>query len=125
MTIFETLAKFDALIPNDYTIAEKIGWLSELDGLIKTEIIDTHEGGEDIVFTGYDENIDQVGTVLLVPAPYEDIYMKWLEAKVNYANAEYNKYNNSVTAYNAVHSAYERYYNRNHIPISKKKRFIF
>lgn len=118
MTIMDALYRIDELKPNSYSQPEKIKWLSSLDGVIKSEIIDTHEGGEDIVFSEYDENED-LSTVLLVPAPYDDIYVKWLEAMIDYTNGEYGKYNNSNTMYNTAFVAYQKYYNRTHKPISK------
>lgn len=123
MTILEALTTIDSIKPNNYTPADKIRWLSELDGIVKAEIIDTHEGGENIAFEGYDENTDQE-IVLLVPAPYEDIYIKWLESKIDYTNAEYGKYNNSSTAYNTVYTAFEKYYNRHNMPIQTKMKFF-
>ena len=104
--------------------SEKIKWLSSLDGLIKNDIIDTHKGGENVVFSGYNENSD-ISTVLLVPAPYDDIYLRWLEAQIDYANGEYGKYNNSITAYNDAYEIYQRYYNRTYMPISKGTKFKF
>ena len=123
MTIIEAINKIDTFKPNTYTQLDKVKWLSELDGLIKTEIIDTHEGGSEIIFSGYDENTD-INTKLLVSAPYEDIYIKWLESKIDYNNAEYGKYNNSSTAYNHAYSAFERYYNRHNMPIQTKLKFF-
>ena len=116
MTIMDAIYRLDELKPNRYDQSEKIKWLSSLDGLIKSEIIDTHEGGENVVFNGYDENSD-ISTVLLVPAPYDDIYLRWLEAQIDYANGEYGKYNNSITAYNDAYAIYQKYYNRTHMPI--------
>ena len=124
MTIMDAIYRIDELKPNSYQQSEKIKWLSSLDGVIKSEIIDTHEGGENVVFEGYDENTD-ISTVLLVPAPYDDIYLRWLEAQIDYANGEYGKYNNSLTAYNDVYSLYQKYYNRSYMPKSKGKRFRF
>ena len=124
MTILEAINRVDATKPNSYTQIEKIDWLSTLDGIIKKEIIDTHEGGENIAFDGYDVDTG-LDTVLLVPAPYDDIYIRWLEARVDYANGEYNKYNNSATAYNAAFEAYARHYNMHHMPKHTIKRFIF
>lgn len=123
MTLIEAINRIDALKPNNYSQDDKIRWLSNLDGTIKTEIIDTHEGGEDIVFNGYDDNT-LITTVLLVPAPYDDIYLKWLECQIDYNNAEYGKYNNSSTAYNAAYSAFERYYNRHNKPLTTKMKFF-
>ena len=123
MTIIEAINTIDTLKPNSYPKANKVRWLSELDGIIKTEIIDTHEGSETIIFNGYtDATADS--TQLLVSAPYDDVYIKWLEAKIDYTNAEYGKYNNSVTAYNTAYSAFERYYNRTHMPITRKIKYF-
>lgn len=123
MTIIEAINKIDVLKPNNYTHSEKIKWLSNLDGIIKTEIIDTHTGGEDVVFNGYDDDTP-LGTALLASAPYDDLYIKWLEAQIDYTNAEYGKYNNSVTAYNTAYSAFERYYNRTHLPKPTRLKFF-
>ena len=124
MTLMDALYRIDGLKPNSYTQSEKIKWLSTLDGLIKREIIDTHEGGEDIVFSGYNENSD-LSTELLVPAPYDDIYLRWLETQIDYSNGEYGKYNNSITMYNSAYSIYANYYNRTHMPKFKGSKFRF
>ena len=123
MTIREAIAKIDALKLNTFTQTNKVAWLSTIDGIIKSEIIDTHEGGENIPFAGYDDNTP-TDTVLLVPAPYDDIYIRWLEAQMDYTNNEYGKYSNSMTMYNAAYSAYERYYNRNHMPLGKSFKYF-
>lgn len=119
MTIMEAIYRADAQKPNVYSQEEKIRWLSALDGLVKKEIIDTHEGGEDVVFNEYN-NLTDLNTVLLIPAPYDEVYIHWLEMHVDYANAEFAKYNNSRSLYNTAYLAYEKYYNRTHKPISKK-----
>lgn len=123
MTIMDALYRIDELKPNSYSQPEKIKWLSSLDGVIKSEIIDTHEGGEDIVFSGYGEDAD-LSIVLLVPAPYDDIYLKWLEAMIDYTNGEYGKYNNSLTAYNDAYDLYQRHYNRTHMPKGTKFKYF-
>ena len=123
MTIMEALFRIDELKPNSYSQPEKIKWLSSLDGVIKSEIIDTHEGGEGVIFNGYDEDAD-LATTLLVPAPYDDIYLRWLETQIDYANGEYGKYNNSMAMYNTAYTAYANYYNRTHMPKGKKLKFF-
>ncbi len=123
MTIIEAINKVDALKPNSYTQHDKISWLSQLDGLIKKQIIDTHEGGESVVFNGYNEETP-LDTVLIVEAPYDAVYLTWLEARIDYTNGEYAKYNNSAMAYNNDYSAFERYYNRQNMPLSKKRKFF-
>lgn len=123
MTIIEAINKIDTFKPNSYSQLDKIKWLSELDGIIKHEIIDTHEGGSEIIFNGYNENTD-ISMKLLVSAPHEDIYIRWLESKIDYNNAEYGKYNNSSIAFNNAYSAFERYYNRHNMPIQNSLKFF-
>jgi hypothetical protein len=123
MTVMEALHRADALKPNMYTNAEKIKWLSILDGIIKKEIIDTHEGGEDVVFCGYEEDVE-LTTELLVPAPFDDIYIHWLEAQIDYTNGEYGKYGNSKAMYNTSYDAYKNHYNRTHMPKGNKFKFF-
>lgn len=123
MTIIEAINKVDALKPNSYTLLDKVAWLSKLDGAIKTEIIDTHEGSEFVEFDGYDADTPTY-TELLVKAPYDDIYLYWLESRIDYYNGEYGRYNNTVTAYNDAYAAYERFYNRAHMPKGTKFNFF-
>jgi hypothetical protein len=123
MTIMEAIHRINTVKPNSYDQPQKIKWLSNLDGIIKKEIIDTHEGGEDKVFNGYTEETNLL-TELLVPAPYDDIYLRYIEMQIDYANGEYGKYNNSKVMYNEMYSAFKNYYNRTHMPKGKKFKFF-
>lgn len=123
MTLIEAINRIDLIKPNTLERLEKTRWLSTLDGIIKSMIIDTHEGGESVEFKGYDEDTDPT-TVLLVPAPFDEIYLFWLESKINYWNGEYERYQNSMIMYNTAYAAFEQHYNLTHRPLSKK-RFLF
>ena len=123
MTIIEAINRIDSLKPNNYTQEDKIKWLSTIDGVIKEEIINTHEGADAVIFDGYDVDT-ALDTVLIVPAPYDDIYVKWLEAQIDYFNGETAKFNNSIAMYNTAYSVFERYYNRTHMPIGKSIKFF-
>lgn len=123
MTIIEMITDVDTLKPNGYGQIYKTQWLSQLDGRIKHDIIDTHEGGEGVSFSGYDAETP-LSTELLVPHPYDDVYRYWLEAQIDYANGEYTKYNNSMAMFNEAYSAYERHYNRTHKPKGKSFKFF-
>ena len=124
MTIIEAITYIDNIKPNNYSQDDKVRWLSNLDGTVKAEIIDTHEGAEEVHFEGYNGDTDLSTTELLVPAPHSDMYFKWLEAQIDYANGEYGKYNNSMTMFNTAYSAYANYYNRNHMPLGTKIKFF-
>ena len=123
MTISEAISRANTVKPNTYSDLDKIRWLSTLDGIIKEHIIDTHEGGESVVFNGYDEDTNP-DTELLVPAPYDQIYVHWLEAQIDYSNDEYDRYENTMEMYNNAYNNFLNYYNRTHMPIGKKFKFF-
>lgn len=123
MKIIEAITQVDNLKHNTYSQADKIVWLSRLDAMVKRLVIDTHEGSEDVYFGGYDEDTD-LETILLVPEPYDEVYLRWLEAQIDYANGEYEKYNNSAEAYNIRWKEFQNYYNRTHMPKGKRMRFF-
>lgn len=124
MTIQEAITRLDALIFNTYSNDDKVRWLSGLDTAIKQQIIDTHEGGQNVIFNGYTPSTP-ADTVLLVPAPYDEVYLRWMEAQIHYHNGEYDKYNAAIILYNTSFDAYANLYNKNHMPIRKVNRFIF
>ena len=115
MTVIEAVNRIDSVKPNNYTQADKVAWLSQLDGRVKAEIIDTHEDAPVVNFSGYDKDTP-LSTTLLVPYPYDELYPLWLEARIDYANSEYTRYNNSMAMFNTAYADYERYYNRTHMP---------
>lgn len=124
MTIMEAITAVDNQKFNTIGQDQKLAWLSKLDGMVKSQIIDTHEGGEDVPFSGYDDNTD-LHTVLLVGSPYDSIYLRWLEAQIDYMNDEIKKYNISITLFNTEYEAFAAWYNRNHMPVSRGRRFAF
>lgn len=123
MTIMEAINRIDAIKPNGYSQSDKVRWLSTLDGFIKAHIIDTHEGSDAVVFDGYTEETN-LTTKLLVPAPFDEIYLFWLESKIDYWNGEMGRYNNSISMYNTAYTEFEKYYNRTHMPKGKKFKFF-
>ena len=123
MTIIEAINNLDSLKHNTYSQSDKVAWLSRLDSMVKRLIIDTHECGEDVTFTGYDDATD-LETELLVPAPYDEMYLRWMEAQIDYSNGEYNKYNNAILMFNTAFEAYKNYYNRTHMPKGKSFKYF-
>lgn len=117
MKIREAIERIDSHKHNIYTQNDKIAWLSRLDSMVKTLIIDAHEGGEAVEFTGYDDSTD-LNTEMLVPAPFDEMYLRWLEAQIDYSNGEYGKYNNAITMYQTAYDAYANHYRRTHMPKS-------
>ena len=124
MTIMEAINTVDGLKHNTYSYCEKVQWLSRLEFIIKRQIIDTHEGGERVSFTGYNADTD-LHTQLLIPAAFDEVYLRWMEAQIDYSNGEIDKYNISITMFNTEFEAFATWYHRNHMPVSRGRRFIF
>lgn len=123
MTLNKAIDRIDTLKPGNGMDREiKIEWLSILDRRVKEEIIDRHEGGEAVVWRGYDETTPGE-TELLIPSPYETVYYYWLEAQIDYWNGEFNQYNNAITMYNAEYAEFAAAYRRNHRPLSLRLKF--
>ena len=123
MKIAEAIDQIDNLKHNTYGHSDKIQWLSRVDHMVKTQIIDTHEGAEDVYFYGYDGDTD-IETEMLVPAPFDELYLRWLEMQIDYANGEYTKYNNSAMMFNTSYQAYSNHYNRTHMPKGKTIKYF-
>ena len=123
MTINEAITRVDTHKPNGYEQSDKIAWLSTVDGMIKNNIIDTHEGGENITFNGYND-YTSLDTELIVQAPYDELYISWLSSKIDYFNGEYTKYNNNIVRFNDELTAYTNHYNRTHMPKGKKIKYF-
>ena len=89
----------------------KISWLSELDRTVKVEIYDTHKYAPP--FDGFTAGTAG-STELLVPPPYDEMYIYYLQAKLAYVNGELAQYNNAMTMFNELWGKYARKYNREH-----------
>ena len=122
MKIIESINRADDMCPNAFTQDDKIGWLSELDGKIKAEIIDTHEGSEDYEFSEY--TTDDLEKDLIVSFPYDVLYVKYLEAQIHYANGDIGKYSNSMAMFNEKMDEFTRYYNRHNMPKGTKHKYF-
>lgn len=123
MKIMEAIASIDELKPNGYSFEVKLAWLSYLDGMIKREIIDTHQEAKMTDFIAYDENTAEQ-TELLAHEPFaQELYISFLENQIDYFNGETAKYNNSLLKFQAAYTAYSRWYNRSHLPISQKRKY--
>lgn len=122
MTILEAIRRVDSLRHNSFTQAEKIGWLAQVDALVASELIHTHESAEEAP-PCYDAQtpLDQQ---LLVPPPYDEMYLHYLCAQMDYYHAEYDRYNRSMGLYQALWSAFTNFYNRTHMPLGHRFRYF-
>ena len=127
MTIKECIDIVDSSKPNQYTIKDKVIWLSFVEGVIINEVLKTHEGydGRYDLFDGYTE--DNLTITLIVPSPYDRLYTAYLKMKIDQENGETARYNNSMMMYNSYMLEWRKHYNKTHMPIdvtSKAKYMI-
>lgn len=115
MTINEAISRVDELKPNTASRTDKIRWLSQIDSMVKEEIIMTHYPYPQECDTAYNDETPG-DTELLVKSPYDDIYVKWLEAQIDYYSGEVNRYNNSIVMFNELYREYNNWYNRKYMP---------
>ena len=107
MTPNKAIEIVDRLKPNSYSEEDKMRWINELDGMVQSLVIQADK----ITQYSYPEDMDKE---LLVPAPYDDLYTLFLEAKIDYHNREYGNYNNSAMMFEAQYSEYKKDYIRKH-----------
>lgn len=115
MTLIEAITQADETNKNQYSRRQKIVWLSRLEAMVKNDVIDAHEGSDSVSFSGYGEDTP-LGTVLIMPQPYDECYIHWLQAQVYYANEEIDRYNRSMTMFNAMYDDFKSHYKKNHKP---------
>ena len=124
MTIQDAIVLIDSFKENAYSEADKIAWLDRLDRTVMEEVIMTHEGYEEYDdFDGYDADTDRT-TVLLAGPPHDEIYLRYLEAQIDYADGEMERYQNSFTMFNSAYRDFQNAYNRAHKPRGNELNFF-
>ena len=87
------------------------------------DVIRTHEGGITTAFRAYDGDTP-LDTRLLVPAPFEEMYLHYMLAQLHYHNGEYDRYNRAMEQFRAVWDAFVNFYNRTHTPLGQRYRYF-
>lgn len=125
MKIKECIDIVDNLKPNQYSLEDKVIWLSFLDQKIINDVLLTHEGyhGEYDNFTGY--SADRTNEELIVPSPYDRLYIAYINMKIDETNGETARYNNSATMFNSYLMEYKKFYHKTHMPLSVTERRRF
>jgi hypothetical protein len=121
MTYREIIDLVDDLRPNAYEDDIKIKWLDLLDAQLYQEVVLTHEGDRD-KYCYFDDETPTEDTESLVQPPYDyDIYVPYLQARIDRENGEDSKFNQSATLYNSGLDSWRNWYNRTHKPIGARR----
>lgn len=119
MTIGEAISAVQSIKATPLPRAQLVRWLDEVDRTVMRELVYTHCCGTDLQFDGYDPGAD-TGTdsvLLLVPAPYDRMYVYFLCAQIDKHNQEFDLYQNNAALYNLAWNDYAAYYNRQIMPV--------
>ncbi|MBE5803317.1 MAG: hypothetical protein E7316_02280 [Clostridiales bacterium] len=115
MTTLEVLKRVERDRPGESTREEMLRWLSQLDSKWYEQMILTHEGSEDVERPEpYDEGVE---AELLIPAPYDEVYIHHLYSKIDYRLGEIDRYNNSAMLFNEEWQEARKAYHRAHKPL--------
>ena len=106
LTAGQLLGRVDALLPNQYSRAEKMQWLAQAEGFVLREVRQA-EGALPEVTEGY---------VLTAEPPYDELYRHYVEAQIHYCNGEMARYNSAAANWNNGLLTYRDYVCRTTAP---------
>ncbi len=103
MTVQNCIEYVDGIEPNAYTAAQKASWISECEGRVYTGLF-LVQPCEFVPVAQSDSR------VLALPAPYDRLYPRYLQAMIHYANGEYDRYANSMAVFNEAWGEANRWF---------------
>lgn len=110
-TLGEVIAMVDEIKPNAFSDEAKTAWLNECEGMVQTEVFLL--APVEIICYCWPEDRD---AVLLVKSPHDKLYWSYLSAMIDFANGEYNKYQNTMQMFNASYGEFMRWYATHYRP---------
>lgn len=110
----DMIAMIDRLKPNGVDYEDKLRWLHDCEMRVYREMVLTHENPDGITV---ERGCDGWGTELILPSPHTDVYRFYVEAQIDLANMELNKYENSKTLFNSAWYNAANWYNATHMPV--------
>lgn len=107
MKIREAIEHVDAVKPNAFDSKAKVFWLSALEGRIAASVFLLAPVEVRQLQYRFPEDLE---TELLVTSPHDDLYLLWLQAKIDEANGEYDRYQNTMQIYNEHYGNFLRWF---------------
>lgn len=107
MTVGTCLSLVDAMMPNGVDQLVKLRFLGEAEGKVRVELLGERPDG-DCAFDG-DTPAD---TELCVPHPYDQLYLLYIMAMVDYISGDTNRYENGAAMFNTAYQSYGKWLKR-------------
>lgn len=107
MTVNDAIAKVKDRKPNAYSDESLVDWLNECEAMVQREIMLTVP--DEIIQYDYPDDLDKE---LILPRPYDALYVSYIKMMIEYTQEEYNAYNNTNVMYQTQYQAAQGYFNR-------------
>ena len=109
MTINDCVTYVDSIEPNAYKNEQKARWVRECEGKVYTQVFlqQTFDFPDLTPWA-------MLGMELAVPAPYNKLYPRYLQAMIHYANGEYDRYAASMQLFNEAWGELNRWFGRDY-----------
>nr|DAW52984.1 MAG TPA: hypothetical protein [Caudoviricetes sp.] len=111
MTIQEAITYANAVKPNAFDNDTLTRWLNEVEGMVQTQVLLLRT--EAIITYTYEKDAN---TTMLVRPPHDKLYPAYLEARIDFANGEYERYQNTYQLFNSFFKEFARWYATNYNP---------
>lgn len=107
MTIENCMKLVDAMMPNGVEPSVKLRFLGEIEGKVRVELL-----GE-----SPDETVDfnedtPAGTMLCVPHPFDQLYLLYVMAMMDYVGGYTSRYENGAAMFNTAYQSYGKWLKR-------------
>lgn len=127
MNVTELISTYDEQRPNKVSAGLKSRWIKDLERLLYTETILTHEG--DPRFTPADTPEEYFGkwddtSDIIAQPPYSSVYIYWMDMQNTANQNDTKRYNWAATMYNNALLSYQQYYNRTYSPKQSQSAII-
>ena len=107
MKLAEAVERAKAEKPNAYSDETLATWVSQIEKTAQVEIMGTDPADAVEYSWKKDGEAD-----LLIPEPYDDLYVYYLKAMIDYNNKEFTSYNYNTQMFNTMYSAFAGWYKR-------------
>ena len=115
MTALDAIRWVDGKKHNVYSQEDKLFWLGQVEAM--ADRLHVRCGLEQ------ERGALEPETVLSIPAPYDALYLRWLEGQIDYANQEYLKYNNAMALFTALWKEYANQVRRSSPAVGRRTFF--
>lgn len=109
MTADSIISRVDEIKPNSFTQEQKLDFISELDSHLFDDIIKPYnpDATEFVPYTSVSQDV-------IASDRYKDMYVFYIEAKIDFNNKENTDFNNDMVMYNNAYMEFNKAYIRNH-----------